>query len=69
MPKLTGITNRQREEAMRRGFAVLIVESLPPKRPVGGFRNQRQVASQEMRRVEFSLLAAIALAALIPLVL
>ena len=69
MPKLTCITNRQREEAARRGFAVPISESLPPKRPVGGFRDQRRRASHDMRWVEFALLGATALPALLSLAL
>ncbi len=67
MPKMTCITNRQREEAARRGFAVLILESLPPKRPVGGFRDQRRLASHDMRWVEITLLGALALPALLTL--
>lgn len=69
MPRLTAITNRAREEAAQRGFAVLIAESLPPKRPVGGFRSQRRLASHDMRWIEFGLLGAAALPALLTLAL
>jgi hypothetical protein len=67
MGKLTCITNAARQDAARRGFSVLIAESLPPKRPVGGFRKQRAQASAAMKWVEFALVGAVALPALIVL--
>ncbi len=67
MVRLTAITNHARQDAARRGFSLLIAESLPPKRPVGGFRSQRKQASAEMKWVEFALVGAVALPALLTL--
>ena len=69
MVKLTAITNRARQEAADRGFAILIAESLPPKRPVGGFRSQRRQASAEVFWIECVMVGAVALPAFLTLLL
>ena len=69
MVKMTVITNRARQDAARRGFATLISESLPPKRPVGGFPEQLKQARREVLWIDCVLAAAVALPALLVLVL
>jgi hypothetical protein len=69
MAKLTVITNQARQDAARRGFATLICESLPPKRPVGGFPEQLRQARREVLWIDCVLAAVVALPAVLVLVL